>query len=154
MYVLTHFNHPRECTPSAARAVAALVESGIPVWNQSVLLRGINDDLSVIADLNRKLVWMRAVPYYLHQCDLALGIEHFRTPIQTGIEIIEGLRGHVSGLMVPKLCVDVPGGLGKVTVQPDWVVSREGRRTLFRTYRGEEGAYIDPQPIDSEAGTF
>lgn len=145
VYVLTHFNHPRECTPSAARAVDLLLQGGLPVWNQSVLLRGVNDDVATIAELNRLLVYMRVVPYYLHQCDLAEGIEHFRTPLARGVEIIDGLRGHSSGLMVPKLCVDVPGGLGKVTVVPDWIVGREGRTTRFRTYRGEVGEYLDPE---------
>jgi lysine 2,3-aminomutase len=146
VYVLTHFNHPRECTPSAARAVDTLLQAGLPVWNQSVLLRGVNDDLSTITELNRLLVYMRAVPYYLHQCDLAEGIEHFRTPLRTGVNIIDGLRGHVSGLMVPKLCVDVPGGLGKVTLQPEWIVDTEGRATRFRTYDGRVGTYLDPAP--------
>lgn len=147
VYLLTHFNHPRECTPSAAAAVGAILEGGIPVWNQSVLLRGVNDDLATIRELNRRLIWMRAVPYYLHQCDLAEGIEHFRTPLQTGVDIIEGLRGHVSGMMIPKLCVDVPGGLGKVTLQPEWMIRREGHRTFFRTYTGEVGEYLDPLPL-------
>lgn len=150
VYVMTHFNHPRECTPSAAASVSRLVERGIPVWNQSVLLRGVNDDVDTIELLNRRLVWMRAVPYYLHQCDLAEGIEHFRTPLEAGIDILDRLRGRVSGLMVPKLCVDVPGGLGKVTVQPDWVVSKEGRVTRFRTYTGEIGEYLDPEPARGE----
>ncbi|MCK6545599.1 KamA family radical SAM protein [Myxococcota bacterium] len=144
VYVMTHFNHPREVTKSAADACARLVEGGIPVHNQSVLLRGVNDDASVIAELNRLLVYLRVTPYYLHQCDMAEGIEHFRTPLATGIEIIDALRGHMSGLAVPKLCVDVPGGLGKVTVQPDWIVRREGRSTTFRTYTGETAEYIDP----------
>lgn len=144
VYVMTHFNHPRECTPAAAAAVDRLVRAGLPVWNQSVLLRDVNDDLSTITELNRLLVWMKAVPYYLHQCDLAEGIEHFRTPLATGIDLIDGLRGHVSGLMVPKLCVDVPGGLGKVTVQPDWMLERRGRKTSFRTYGGQVGEYLDP----------
>lgn len=144
VYVLTHFNHPRECTPSAAMAVDRLLKAGLPVWNQAVLLRGVNDDLGTLELLLRRLVAMRAVPYYLHQCDLAEGIEHFRTPLQTGIELIEQLRGRVSGLMIPKLCVDVPGGLGKVTVQPDWIVRREGGSTFFRTYTGEIGEYVDP----------
>ncbi|MEO1228823.1 MAG: KamA family radical SAM protein [Myxococcota bacterium] len=144
VFVMTHFNHPRECTPTAARAVDTLVRAGLPVWNQSVLLRGVNDDLSTIEELNRLLVWMKVTPYYLHQCDLAEGIEHFRTPLATGVEIIDGLRGHVSGLMVPKLCVDVPGGLGKVTLQPDWIVKQQGRQTWFRTYGGQVGEYLDP----------
>lgn len=144
VYVMTHFNHPLECTPSAAQAVGRLVDAGIPVHNQSVLLRGINDDARTIAELNRLLVRMRATPYYLHQCDMAQGIEHFRTPLSKGIEIIDALRGHVSGLAVPRLCVDVPGGLGKVTVQPDWIVRREGRVTTFRAYTGEVSEYTDP----------
>ena len=143
-YVMSHFNHSRECTPSAAAAIETLLKAGVPVWNQSVLLRGINDQLEAIEELNRLIVFMRMVPYYLHQCDLAEGIEHFRTPLKTGIDIIDGLRGHVSGLMIPKLCVDVPGGLGKVTIQPDWVVKKQGRKTLFRTYEGEVGEYLDP----------
>lgn len=144
VYILTHFNHPRECTPSAMQAVDTFLRAGLPVWNQSVLLREVNDNLETITELNRLLIWMKAVPYYLHQCDLAEGIEHFRTPLKQGVEIIDGLRGHVSGLMVPKLCVDVPGGLGKVTLQPDWLVGRDGARSYFRTYSGKTGEYLDP----------
>lgn len=144
VYVMTHFNHPRECTALAQDACGTLVDAGLPVYNQSVLLRGINDDVETIRDLNRRLVFMRVTPYYLHQCDLAQGIEHFRTPLSTGVEIIDGLRGHVSGLMVPQLCVDVPGGLGKVTVVPEWIVRREGRSTTFRTYTGATAEYLDP----------
>lgn len=150
VYVMTHFNHPAECTELAAEACARLVDAGVVVYNQSVLLRGINDAVAVIADLNRRLVSMRVTPYYLHQCDLAEGIEHFRTPLQVGLDIIDGLRGHASGLMVPQLCVDVPGGLGKVTVVPDWVVRREGLATTFRTYTGATAEYLDP--VDSNKG--
>lgn len=149
VYVMTHFNHARECTETAAAAVARLVEHGLVVYNQTVLLRGINDRVDAVAELNRRLVSMRVTPYYLHQCDLAEGIEHFRTPLSTGLEIIDGLRGHVSGLLVPQLCVDVPGGLGKVTLVPEWISGREGRITRFRTYTGAVGEYWDPDPIDS-----
>ena len=149
VYVMTHFNHPKECTRSAAAACARLVDRGVVVYNQSVLLRGLNDDAQTIIDLNRSLVSMRVTPYYLHQCDMAEGIEHFRTPLQTGIDIIEKMRGHVSGLMVPQLCVDVPGGLGKVTVQPTWIEAREGRSIKFRTYTGETAAYFDPEDPSS-----
>ena len=144
IFVMTHFNHPRECTHSAARACALLTNAGIVVYNQSVLLKGVNDSVDCIRDLNRRLVSMRVTPYYLHQCDLAEGIEHFRTPLSTGVSIIDGLRGHSSGLMVPQFCVDVPGGAGKVTLVPEWVVSRSGRTTLFKTYTGETAAYLDP----------
>jgi lysine 2,3-aminomutase len=144
VYVMTHFNHPRECTRAAAEACARLIDSGVPVHNQSVLLRGVNDRAEVIAELNRLLVFLRVTPYYLHQCDMAQGIEHFRTPLSQGIEIIDALRGHVSGLAVPRLCVDVPGGLGKVTVQPEWIVKRNGRAITFRTFTGETADYVDP----------
>lgn len=145
VYVMTHFNHPREHTAQAEAAAARLVRAGVVVYNQSVLLRGINDDVEIVRDLNRRLVAMRITPYYLHQCDLAEGIEHFRTPLSTGLRIIDGLRGHASGLMVPQLCVDVPGGLGKVTLVPEWIVSRSGRITTFRTYTGDTGEYVDPE---------
>jgi lysine 2,3-aminomutase len=145
VYVMTHFNHPKELTESAWTACARLVDHGVVVYNQSVLLRGVNDDAAIIAELNRELVAMRVTPYYLHQCDMAEGIEHFRTPLSTGIEIIDRLRGHVSGLMVPQLCVDVPGGLGKVTVLPQWIVSRQGRNVRFRTYTGQTADYVDPE---------
>lgn len=144
VYVMTHFNHPTEHTELAAQACARLVDAGVVVYNQSVLLRGINDDVETIRELNRRLVRARVTPYYLHQCDLAEGIEHFRTPLATGLRIIDGLRGHSSGLMVPQLCVDVPGGLGKVTLVPEWIVSRMGRSTTFRTYTGETAEYLDP----------
>ena len=147
VYVMTHFNHINECTELAALACDRLVENGVIVYNQSVLLRGINDTVDAIQELNRWLVRKRVTPYYLHQCDMAEGIEHFRTPLQTGIGIIEGLRGHMSGLAVPQLCVDVPGGLGKVTVQPSWIVNREGNQIRFRTYRGETAEYFDPMGL-------
>lgn len=148
VYVMTHFNHPQECTESAVQACARLIDRGVVVYNQSVLLRGINDTIDTIATLNRRLVSMRVTPYYLHQCDLAGGIEHFRTPLATGLSIIDGLRGHHSGLMVPQLCVDVPGGLGKVTLVPEWIVAKNGRRTTFRTYTQEQADYWDPENVE------
>jgi lysine 2,3-aminomutase len=144
LVVMTHFNHPLECTQAAANAAARLVNAGIPVYNQSVLLRDLNDRVEIIEELNRRLLSMRITPHYLHQCDMAQGIEHFRTPLQRGIDIIDGLRGRVSGLMVPQMCVDVPGGLGKVTVQPNWLVKKIGQRVHFRTYQGTIGEYLDP----------
>ena len=144
IFVMTHFNHPRECTHAAMRACERFADAGIPVYNQTVLLKGINNSIECIRELNRRLITMRVTPYYLHQCDLAQGIEHFRTPLSTGLEIIDGLRGHSSGLMVPQLCVDVPGGVGKVTLVPEWVVERSGRATSFKTYTGEMGTYFDP----------
>jgi lysine 2,3-aminomutase len=148
VFVMTHFNHPKEHTAASEEACARLVDAGMPVYNQSVLLKGVNDDVDVIRDLNRRLVFMRITPYYLHQCDMAQGIEHFRTPLSTGVSIIDGLRGHVSGLMVPQLCVDVPGGFGKVTVVPEWIVKREGRSITFRTYSGDTAEYLDPREME------
>lgn len=152
--VMTHFNHPRELSSSAAKAITCLVDGGVPVFNQSVLLRDINDDVETIRRLNRDLVFLRAVPYYLHQCDVAEGIEHFRTPLAKGLDIIDGLRGHSSGLMVPQLCVDVPGGLGKVTLHPEWVVERTSARVVFRTYTGQVGEYPEPSVggVDTSQG--
>lgn len=154
IYVMTHFNHPRECTPEAAAALARLVDAGLVVYNQSVLLKGVNDIWTTIRELNRWLVSNRVTPYYLHQCDVAEGIEHFRTPLRVGIEIIDKLRGHSSGLMVPQLCVDVPGGLGKVTVVPEWVQARTERHTTFRTYTGEVAEYPEPDSVDSNSSGF
>lgn len=144
VYVMTHFNHVNELTPEAEAACARLVDAGLVVYNQSVLLRGVNDDVDAIRTLNRRLVANRVTPYYLHQCDMAEGIEHFRTPLAVGLDIIDQLRGHMSGLAVPHFAVDVPGGLGKVTVLPDWIVSRDGRATTFRTFTGETAQYLDP----------
>jgi lysine 2,3-aminomutase len=148
VFVMTHFNHPLEHTAASERACARLVDAGLPVYNQSVLLKGVNDDVETIRDLNRRLVFMRVTPYYLHQCDMAQGIEHFRTPLSKSMSIIDGLRGHVSGLMVPQLCVDVPGGFGKVTVVPEWIVRRDGRATTFRTYSGQTAEYWDPREAE------
>ncbi len=147
VYVMTHFNHPHEVTREAADACGRLVDAGVVVYNQSVLLRGINDDVETFRRLNRSLVHNRVTPYYIHQCDLAEGIEHFRTPIARGLDIIDGLRGHMSGLAVPQLCVDVPGGLGKVTLVPDWVVGRTAHTTTLRTYTGDVADY--PEPVES-----
>ncbi len=144
VYVMTHFNHVNEVTQEAEAACARLVDAGLVVYNQSVLLRGVNDDVEAIRTLNRRLVAMRVTPYYLHQCDMAEGIEHFRRPLAVGLDIIDQLRGHMSGLAVPHFAVDVPGGLGKVTMLPDWIVSRDGRATTFRTYTGETAKYLDP----------
>ncbi len=148
VYVITHFNHPKELTPEAAAACERLVDHGVPVENQTVLLRGINSEARVIRALNHRLLRHRVRPYYLHQGDLAEGTAHLRTPLATGIEIIESLRGHTTGLAVPHLAVDLPGGGGKVTVQPDYVVGREGHETILRSYTGKLYRYPDPEARD------
>jgi lysine 2,3-aminomutase len=122
IFVVTHFNHPKECTPEARGACERLVDQGVPVENQTVLLRGVNSTARIIADLNHRLLSWRVRPYYLHQGDLAEGTGHLRTPLATGLGILEELRGRTSGLAVPHLAVDLPGGAGKVTLQPGWLL--------------------------------
>ena len=113
IWINTHFNHPNEITPTSSAACEMMADAGFPLGNQSVLLRGINDCVHTMKDLVRKLVMIRVRPYYIYQCDLSMGLEHFRTPVSKGIEIIEGLRGHTSGYAVPTFVVDAPGGGGK-----------------------------------------
>jgi lysine 2,3-aminomutase len=122
LFVVTHFNHPKECTDEARAACERLVDRGVPVENQTVLLRRVNSSPRTIADLNQRLLAWRVRPYYLHQGDLAEGTAHLRTPLATGLEILERMRGHTSGLAVPHLAVDLPGGAGKVTLQPGWLL--------------------------------
>jgi lysine 2,3-aminomutase len=144
IWVMTHFNHPRELTPEAAAACNRLADAGFPVMNHTVLLRGVNDDAEVLARLFRGLVRLRVRPYYLLQADPVQGTGHLRTPLQTGIDILERLQGRLSGIALPKLIVDTPGGLGKVPVGPDYVLRREPGKTRLRTHRGVEVDYLDP----------
>ncbi len=144
VYVNTHFNHPKECTAEAFEAARRLADAGCVIGNQMVLLKGVNDDPRTVMELNHKLLLMRVRPYYIYQCDLARGISHFRTPIETGIRIIQALRGHTSGLAVPHYVVDAPNGGGKIPVNPDYVVSHEGKRWVFRNYAGKEYEYTEP----------
>ena len=144
VYVNTHFNHPRECTAEAFEACRRLADAGCVLGNQMVLLRGVNDDPRTVMELNHRLLLMRVRPYYIYQCDLARGISHFRTPIATGIRIIEALRGHTSGLAVPHFVVDAPHGGGKIPVNPDYVVARDGKRWVLRNYAGEVYEYLEP----------
>jgi lysine 2,3-aminomutase len=148
LFVVTHFNHPKELTPEARQACERLVDHGVPVENQSVLMRRVNSDARIIKELNHQLLRTRVRPYYLHQMDVAEGLEHLRTPISAGVAILEQLRGHTTGLAVPHLAVDLPGGGGKVTLQPDYVVERRGHETVLRNYRGEPYVYPEPEETD------
>jgi lysine 2,3-aminomutase len=150
LFVVTHFNHPRELTAEAALAVERLVDGGVPVENQSVLLRRINSSARLLLDLNHRLLRLRVRPYYLHQCDVAEGLEQFRTPLAKGIEILESMRGHTTGLAVPHFAVDLPGGGGKVTLQPTYVTAANDREWTFRNYRGETYRYPEPAERDCE----
>jgi lysine 2,3-aminomutase len=141
---MTHFNHPKELTPEALAACARFADAGFPVMNQTVLLRGVNDDAAILEPLFRGLVRARVRPYYLLQADPVRGTSHLRTPLATGIAIMERLQGRLSGIALPKLICDTPGGLGKVPLSPEWVVSRSEGRTVLRTFRGDEVTYVDP----------
>lgn len=144
IWLNTHFNHPKEMTPEAMEACRKLADAGIPLGNQSVLLRGVNDDVHVMRNLMHHLVKNRVRPYYIYQCDLSMGIEHFRTPVSKGIEIIEGLRGHTSGYAVPTFVVDAPGGGGKTPVMPQYVISQTPERVILRNYEGVITTYTEP----------
>lgn len=146
VWVNTHFNHPLEITPEAEKALEMLANSGIPLGNQSVLLKGVNDCPILMKELLHKLVKNRVRPYYLYQCDLSRGIEHFRTSINTGIHIIEMLRGHTSGLAVPTFVVDAPGGGGKIPLQPNYQLSQSNDQVVLRNYEGIICVYKEPSP--------
>ena len=144
IWVNTHFNHPREITKESSAACAKLADTGFPLSNQSVLLAGVNDCVHVMTELVHKLLVNRVRPYYIYQCDLSFGIEHFRTPVSKGIEIIEALRGHTSGLAVPTFVVDAPGGGGKIPVMPSYLISQSPEEIVIRNYKGKVSTYTQP----------
>ena len=144
IWINTHFNHPKELTADAARACAAIVDAGIPLGNQTVLLKGINDDAETMKKLLLGLVKMRVRPYYLYQCDLSCGIGHFRTRVETGVEIMHALTGNISGYALPKYVIDAPGGGGKIPVGYEYVISKDDREVVLENYEGKRYRY--PQP--------
>jgi lysine 2,3-aminomutase len=150
VWLNTHFNHPNEITPESKAACEKLANAGVPLGNQSVLLRGINDCTHVMKKLVHELVKIRVRPYYIYVCDLSMGIGHFRTPVSKGIEIIENLRGHTSGYAVPTFVVDAPGGGGKIPVMPNYVVSQAPHRVVVRNYEGVLTTYTEPEDYKEE----
>lgn len=146
LYVHTHFNHPRECTDAAARALERLADAGCVLGNQMVLLRGVNDDERTVETLNRWLLRHRCRPYYIFQCDMAEGITHLRTPLRRGIEIVDWLRGRISGMGVPHFAIDLPDGGGKITLTPDYEVARNGSTITFRNGHGKTFEFVDVDP--------
>ncbi len=144
LWVMTHFNHPKELSREAVAACARLADAGFPVMNQTVLLAGINDDADTLEALFRGLVRARVRPYYLLQTDPVRGTGHLRTPLDRGLAILERLQGRLTGIAMPKLICDTPGGRGKVPLLPDYVVERGAGRTVMRTFRGETAEYLDP----------
>lgn len=145
IWVNTHFNHPREITASSKEALRMLADAGVPLGNQSVLLRGINDCPEIIKVLCHKLVQNRVRPYYLYQCDLSEGLEHFRTPVGKGVEIMERLIGHTSGFAVPSYVIDAPGGGGKIRVMPNYLISWSADKVVLRNYEGVITSYQEPE---------
>lgn len=150
VWLNTHFNHPNEITAESKAACERMADAGIPLGNQSVLLRGINDCSHIMMRLVHELVKMRVRPYYIYVCDLSRGISHFRTPVSKGIEIIENLRGHTSGFAVPTFVVDAPGGGGKIPVMPQYVISQSDHRVVLRNYEGVITTYTEPHNYVSE----
>jgi len=143
IYVNTHFNHPWECTQEAKKACEMLADAGCPVGNQAVLMKGVNDDPDVMLELHRKLLKMRVRPYYIYQADLTKGTNHFRTPVRVGLEIMDKLRGHTSGLAVPYYVIDAPGGGGKIPLLPQYVLGRSGNNIILRNFKYDIYTYPD-----------
>jgi lysine 2,3-aminomutase len=148
LFVNTHFNHAKELTAEARAACERLVDAGIPVGNQTVLLRGVNSSVRSLRALMRGLVRSRVRPYYLFQGDTVIGTDHLRTPVEAAMELYRGLRGWMSGMCVPHLVLDAPGGGGKVPIAPSYIDHLDGERVVVRTYRGERIDY--PQPRDRD----
>lgn len=143
IFISIHFNHPKEISQEVRVACEMLADSGFPLGSQTVLLRGVNDKPSIMIELMHELLKIRVRPYYIYQCDLAPGTNHFRTPVSTGIRIIESLRGHTTGYAVPTFVIDAPGGGGKIPVNPDYVVSKSRKAVILKNYQGK--VFIYPQ---------
>jgi lysine 2,3-aminomutase len=144
VWLSLHFCHAKELTPEVAQACDLLADGGIPLGSQTVLLRGVNDDVQTLKDLFHGLLKLRVRPYYLYQCDPVVGTSHLRTSVRKGIELISGLRGHTSGYAVPTYVIDAPGGGGKVPIQMDTVLGYEGGVAMLRNWQGERYSYTDP----------
>jgi lysine 2,3-aminomutase len=144
VYFMTHFNHPSELTKSSAEAIATLVDHGIPVFNQMVLLKGINNHPAIVQALSRRLLYLRAKPYYMFQCDPSEGTEHFRISVEESLAIQKEMWGRLSGLAMPNLSLDIPGGGGKVGLVPEFETSRDSGVRHYRGWDGVEGVYKNP----------
>jgi lysine 2,3-aminomutase len=149
IWMSVHVNHPRELTSEVKEALERLVNHGVPLGNQSVLLKGVNDDPDVMRILLQKLLRCRVRPYYLYQCDLIYGSSHLRTSVSKGIEIIESLRGHTTGYAVPQFVIDAPGGGGKVPINPEYVLFHDDKKVVLRNYEGRIFEY--PELVDDSS---
>ena len=146
LFMSIHVNHPRELTLEVKEALERLANHGVPLGNQSVLLKGVNDDVEIMKTLVQKLLMCRVKPYYLYQLDLIQGSSHLEAPVEEGIKIIEGLRGHTTGYAIPQYVIDAPGGGGKVPINPEYVLQRNSERTLIRNFEGRTFEYPEPVP--------
>lgn len=144
LWMSIHFMHPVEVTPEVAQSCGRLADAGIPLGSQTVLNAGVNDNVETMRELMHGLLKMRVRPYYMYQCDPISGSKHFRTPVEKGLEIIEGLRGHTTGYAVPTFVIDAPGGGGKIPLVPDYYVGRDGDDVVLRNYEGKQYRYRDP----------
>src|ERR671919_1251850 len=151
LFINTHFNHPDELTPAAVKALGMLADAGIPLGCQTVLLKGVNDDPEVMKELMHRLLMARVRPYYIYMADQVAGAEHFRTSVQTGIEIMRALRGWTSGLAIPAFVIDAPGGGGKIPILPEYVESMNEEEVVLKNFRGERYVYRQPR---EEAGVI
>ncbi|PWU06363.1 MAG: lysine 2,3-aminomutase [Verrucomicrobia bacterium] len=142
IWMSIHVNHPKECTHELRSACERLSYAGVPLGNQSVLLKDVNDSVEIMKSLIHRLLMMRVRPYYLYQCDLVTGSEHFRTEVTKGLEIIEGLRGHTTGYAIPQYVIDAPGGGGKIPVNPQYVEKMDSKEVHLRNYAGEKYKYL------------
>ncbi|MBM4036987.1 MAG: KamA family radical SAM protein [Planctomycetes bacterium] len=149
LWMSLHFTHPDELTPEATLACTRLADAGIPLGSQTVLLAGVNDDVETMKRLMQGLMKVRVRPYYLYQCDPIPGSAHFRTPVETGLEIIQGLRGHTTGYAVPTYVIDAPGGGGKIPLLPAYFAGRDGTDVLLRNYQGKLFRYPDTAACDA-----
>lgn len=151
LFLSIHTNHPKELTYEVKEGLERLADAGIPIGNQSVLLKGINDSVEIQKNLCHKLLMARVKPYYLYQCDLIKGSGHLRTSIAKGLEIMEGLRGHTTGYAVPQYVIDAPGGGGKIPINPEYIISKTEKEVVLRNYEGKKFAYPEPVEEPKEA---
>jgi lysine 2,3-aminomutase len=158
LFMSIHFTHPDELTPETAAACSRLADAGIPLGSQTVLLKGVNDNVATMTKLFQGLLKIRVRPYYLYQCDPVLGTSHFRTSVKKGLDIIQGLRGHTSGYAIPAYVIDAPGGGGKIPLLPEYVQGWDGQDVVLKNYEGKLYRYPDrfgdnqPSPSDSQGG--
>jgi lysine 2,3-aminomutase len=144
LFISFHTNHPRELTVEVRDALGRLADAGIPLGNQSVLLKHVNDSVEVMKALVQKLLMCRARPYYIYQCDLIQGSAHLRTSVKQGLEIMDGLRGHTTGYAVPQYVIDAPGGGGKVPINPGYILRQDEERIIIRNFEGRVFEYPEP----------